>query len=87
MGSVDDSFWPVITAVCVGATAAVFANMISLVMIGKINERLPQSRRISHLGWGTEVRKRFKQVYPENRLVFWLDSWFVMLGPGFRPTG
>jgi hypothetical protein len=71
--------WPAITAVCIGATAAVLANMISLVMIGKINERLPENRRISYLGWGTEVRKRFKQLYPENRLVLLLDSSVVLI--------
>ena len=68
--------WPVITAVRIGATAAVPANVISLGMVAKTNS-----------GWGTEVRNGFKQHYPENRLVFWLDSWFVMVGPGFRPTG
>jgi hypothetical protein len=48
-------------------------------MIGKINERLPESERISYFWWGTEVRKRFKQLYPGNRLVFLLDSCAVMM--------
>jgi hypothetical protein len=71
--------WSVIFAGCIGASAAVLANMISFMMIGKINERLPESERISYFWWGTEVRKRFKQLYPGNRLVFLLDSCVVMM--------
>ena len=59
------------------------ANMISFMMIGKINERVPESERISYWWWGTEVRKRFKQLYPGNKLVFLLDSCFVMMILGF----
>ncbi len=71
--------WPVIFAGCLGASAAILANMISLMMIGKINERVPESERISYLWWGTEVRKRFKQLYPGNRRVLLLDSCVVMM--------
>jgi hypothetical protein len=71
--------WSVIFAACLGASAAVFANMVSFMMIGKLNERLPESERISYFWWGTEVRKRFKQLYPGNRLVFLLDSCVLMM--------
>jgi hypothetical protein len=60
-------------------STAVLANMISFIMIGKINERLPESERISYFWWGTEVRKRFKQLHPGNKLVFLLDSCVVMM--------
>ena len=70
---------PVILAVCFMATAAVLANMISFIMIGKINTLLPESERISYLWWGTGVRKQFKQLYPGNKLVFLLDSCLVMM--------
>lgn len=70
---------PVTVAVCFGATAAVLANMISFIMIGKINTLLPERERISYLWWDTEVRKRFKQLYPEDKLVFVLDSCLVMM--------
>ncbi len=70
---------PVILAVCLMATAAVLANMISFMMIGKINTLLPESERISYLWWGTGVRKQFKQLYPGNKLVFLLDSCLVMM--------
>ena len=53
--------------------------MISFVMIGKINILLPEHERISYLWWGTEVRKRFKQLYPKNKLVFLLDSCLAMM--------
>jgi hypothetical protein len=68
--------WLVIFA---GTSAAVLANMISYIMIGKINERVPESERISYLWWGTEVRKRFKELYPGNRLVLLLDSCLVAM--------
>jgi hypothetical protein len=70
---------PVIIAVCFMATAAVLANMISFIMIGKINTLLPESERVSYLWWGTGVRKQFKQLYPGNKLVFLLDSCLVMM--------
>ena len=69
----------VIIAVCLCASAAVLANMISFAMIGKVDERVPEGQRISYFWWGTEVRKRFKQLYPGNRLVFLLDSCVVMM--------
>ena len=71
--------WPVILAACLGGTAAILANMISFIMIGKINTVLPEGERVSYLWWGTGVRKRFKQLYPGNKLVFLLDSCLVMM--------
>ncbi len=70
---------PVIFAACLMATAAVLANTISFIMIGKINTLLPERDRVSYFWWGTEVRKRFKQLYPGNKLVFALDSCVVMM--------
>jgi len=43
--------------------------MVSFIMIGKINERVPESERISYFWWGTEVRKRYKQLYPASKLA------------------
>ena len=71
--------WPVIIAVCLGTSSAVFANLISFVMIGKVNERVPESERISYLRWGTEVRRRFKLLYPGNRLVLLLDCCLALM--------
>jgi hypothetical protein len=69
----------VIVAVCVGTSAAVSANMVSLIMVGKINERLPDDQRTSYLLWGTEVRQRFKQLYPGNRLLMALDCCVLLM--------
>jgi len=69
----------VVVAGCLFASFAILANMISFVMIGKINERVPESERISYLWWGTEVRTRFKQLYPKSRLVLLLDSCVVLM--------
>ena len=79
MQSITGITWPVIIAGCLGTSAAVMANMISFIMIGKINERLPENERISYIRWGTEVRKRFKELYPGNKLTFLLDSCVVLM--------
>jgi hypothetical protein len=74
MPAINHISLPVIVAACLGACSAVLANTVSVVMIGKINERLPGNERISYFRWGTEVRRRFKELYPRNRLVVVLDS-------------
>jgi len=73
--------WPEVIAGCVFASSAVFANWISFGMIRKINERVPENERISYLylGLGAGVRKRFKQLYPGNKLVLLLDCWVALM--------
>ncbi len=56
-----------------GGSFAIFANMLSFIMIGKINERVAESERISYFWWGTEVRRRFKQLYPASKLALLAD--------------
>ena len=70
---------PVIIAGSLMTSPAVLANMLSFIMVGKINERLPENERISYFWWGTEVRRRFKRLYPKNRLVFLLDSCVFLM--------
>ena len=70
---------PAVIIGSIGASAAVLANMVSFIMIGKINERSPENARISYLWWGTDVRKRFKRLYSGNRLVLLLDSSVVLM--------
>jgi hypothetical protein len=67
----------------IGGSFAIFANMISFAMIGKINERVPESERISYFWWGTEVRKRFKELYPESRLTLLLDLCVILMVVSF----
>ena len=70
---------PVFLVVCLMATAAILGNMISFIMIGKINLVRPENERISYLWWGIGVRSQFKQLYPGNKLVFLLDACFVLI--------
>ena len=70
---------PVTIAVCLGALSTISANILSFIMIGKINERVPVNDRVSYFWWGTEVRKKFKQLYPGNKLVLLLDSCFALM--------
>lgn len=68
-----------IVVALMGGSFAIFANMISFAMIGKINERVPETERISYFWWGTEVRKRFKELYPESRLTLLLDLCVILM--------
>ena len=70
---------PVIVAGCLGASAAIIANLISFVMVGKVNERSAENEKISYLSWGSEVRMRFKQLYPGDKLVLLRDSCMVLM--------
>jgi hypothetical protein len=70
---------PVIIVACLGGSFAILANMVSFIMIGKINERVPEHERISYFWWGTEVRKRYKQLYPESKLIFLLNLSIVFM--------
>lgn len=70
---------PVVIIAGLGGLSAFLANMISFTMIGKINERVPENERISLIWWGTEVRTRFKQLYPGNRLVLLHDYCVVVM--------
>jgi hypothetical protein len=71
--------WPAIVAICIGATAAIGGNMISLIMIGKINSQVPENERISYMWWGGEVRRRYKQLFPNDRLVPLFDACLVLM--------
>lgn len=71
--------FPVIFAACLAGSVAIIANMISFMMIGKINEGLPEGERVSYFWWGTQARTRFKQLYPGSKLVLLLDFCIVMM--------
>jgi hypothetical protein len=71
--------WPVIIAGCLGTSATVTVNMIYYVMIDKINEKLPESKKIPSFGVTSEVRTKFKNLYPGNKLVVLLDSCWVVI--------
>ena len=66
-------FLRVIILGLVGGSFAVAANMIALMIIGQINQNLPQEERISYVWWGTGIRKLHHQFYPKSRLVLLMD--------------
>jgi type IV secretory pathway TraG/TraD family ATPase VirD4 len=65
--------------VLMGGSFAILANLLYFIMIGKVNERVPESERISYFWWGTEVRKKYKRLYPEGRLAIVADACTVCL--------
>jgi hypothetical protein len=69
----------VIVIALLGGSFAIFANMLSFIMIGKINERVPESERISYFWWGTKVRKRYKQLYTASKLALLADVCLVLM--------
>jgi hypothetical protein len=73
----------VIITGCLMGSFAVLGNMLYFMMIGKINERVPEKERISYFWWGTEVRKRYKQLYPASRFVLLADLCVILMVPCF----
>lgn len=70
---------PVIVASCLGGVSALLANLISIMMVEKINEGLPEGRRLSIFWWGTEIRKEFKHRCPSSRLALFRDACVVLV--------
>jgi hypothetical protein len=67
-------------AACACGAAAFAANLISISMINRINAYVPKPEPIDQYRWGSEVRQRFKQLFPGDKLIHWLDfSVIVML--------
>lgn len=62
-----------------GGSLAIFANMFSFVMIGKINERVPKSERVSYFWWGTGIRETYKRLYPAGKLLFLADLCLILM--------
>ncbi|MBZ5594225.1 MAG: hypothetical protein LAP39_18445 [Acidobacteriia bacterium] len=55
----------------IGATMAIAANMLTLVMIGQINRKLPESEQISYIFWGIgKVLRYHRQYYPRSWLPY-----------------
>jgi hypothetical protein len=69
----------VIVIALLGGSFAIFANMLSFLMIGKINERVPENERISYFWWGTKVRKRYTQLYPTSKLALLADLCLMLM--------
>jgi hypothetical protein len=64
----------IVTAV-IGGISALTANLAALAMVGKINKKLPESEHMSGISWDSTVRRKFKNLYPGDRLVWWYDQF------------
>ena len=69
----------VIVIVLLGGFFAIAANMLSFVMIGKINERVPEAERVSYFWWSTGVKKRYKELFPSSKIPLLVNVCVVML--------
>lgn len=61
-----------IQAIAIGLVAGGFAvtlNMLALIMIGKINQKLPLDERVSYFNWGSGIKKQYRGLYPESNLI------------------
>jgi hypothetical protein len=59
-------------AVIAGLTLGGFAiilNMLALVMIGRINEKLEPDKRINYFHWGSGIKKQFRQLFTDSKLL------------------
>ncbi len=70
---------PVLIAALLLGLTALSANLISYVMIWKINKRVPQNEQISYWWWGSEVQRKFKQHYPSHKLTHLLRGCIVIM--------
>ena len=51
------------------ATFAICANTLALVIVGKVNEKLPESQRVSYIWWNAAILKRYRSLYPGGKLA------------------
>jgi hypothetical protein len=69
-----------------GGSIAISLNMLALVMVGKVNERLPERERISYLWWSRDVLKRYEQIHPGGRLGWLWRAGEIALGLWFASS-
>jgi hypothetical protein len=51
------------------ATLAICGNILAVVMVGKVNERVPEPDRISYLWWNANIAVKYRQLYPSGKLA------------------
>src|SRR5258705_9705796 len=47
------------------------ANRIALIMIGRVNKVVTPSERVCYFGKDISFRRKFKQLYPGDRVALW----------------
>lgn len=68
-----------VLVVLVGGSFAVFANVIALIMVGKVNEKASESDRVSYWAWDVSIRRKYKRLYPESKLVLVFDLSVILM--------
>ncbi len=71
--------WQLALAGLVLGSIAILLNMLTLVIIGKINESLPERERISYLNWTSKVYKQYRRIYPRGKLVLMVRIGMVAM--------
>lgn len=62
---------------------AIFANYVALIMVGKVNERVPETERISYISWSRDAVRRYRQLYPNGRLALLFRACEIAMVVGF----
>jgi len=57
----------------VGGAFAFAANLVAFAIIGQINQKVPEGKRVNLFFWGTEIRKKHRALYPRSKLVSAMD--------------
>ena len=83
--------WQLIVALVMVVSIGFVVNMLSFVMIVKVNEALPERERISCWDWRRGVTKQYRRIYPRGKLPliarifeialagsFLVMMWFIM---------
>lgn len=65
----------------IGGSLAIIANMLALIMIGKINERAGEKEKVSYIWWGSGIIKQYRGFYPASKLplLFWTVEVLLLL--------
>ena len=59
-----------ILLLALGASAAIVANMLTVIMIGQVNRKLPEKEQISYVSW--DIGKVFhfhRAFYPRSKFI------------------
>ena len=66
-----------VVAALMGGGFLAAANMLGIMMVGRVNERSPEGKRASYLWWTVDIRRRYKELYADGTLVFWQNVCFA----------
>ena len=65
--------------VCALATFAILANALAMVMVGRVNSKLPEREWQSYFFYNfRRLREAYRNFYPDSRLPYFL--WLCVIG-------